>query len=213
MKNIVWILGLLMLTVSACKKNQPAAATAEEAAAPTPPPASPEVKQTQVAEGEIKELMLALKRVHFPFDASTLTTDAKAALDEAAEKLRSMTDIELYVDGHTDDRGTTEYNMSLGERRAETVVNYLNNSGIEKNRLTVVSFGEEKPLASGSSAVAKAENRRVDFRLMKGDIQFVLEDSTLVGDDGKPLDSMNEDASPSQDSAVPDPETAADKEG
>ena len=201
MNKIVWILGLLMVTVSACKKNQPAPVTAEEAAPQPAPQASPEVKQTQVAEGEIKELMLALKRVHFPFDASSLTNEAKAALDEAAEKLRNLTEIELYVDGHTDDRGTTEYNMSLGERRAETVVNYLNNSGVEKNRLTVVSFGEEQPLASGSNAVANAENRRVDFRLMKGDIQFVLEDSSLVGDDGKPLDSMTEESAPEESEA------------
>ena len=195
MKKALLVIGLLAITVSACKKNQPAPAAADQVE-PAPAPPAPEVKQTEVATGDIKDLLLALKRVHFPFDTTTLTDDSKNALDEASEKLRANLDVDLYVDGHTDDRGTTEYNMSLGERRAKTVVDYLANSGVDKARLTVVSFGEEKPLATGSGDVANAKNRRVDFRLMKGDVEFVLEDSTLVSDDGTPISEPTEAAPP-----------------
>jgi peptidoglycan-associated lipoprotein len=194
MKKIFVVFALVALAASACKKNQPAPATQENAA--VTPQAAPEAKSTEVAQGDIKALLLALKRVHFPFDASALTPETKAALDEASEKLRANTDVSLYVDGHTDERGTTEYNMSLGERRAQAVVKYLADSGVEQSRLTIVSFGKEKPLAQGGSDVANAENRRVDFRLMKGDVQFVLEDSDLIGDDGKPLTNVVEQPAP-----------------
>jgi peptidoglycan-associated lipoprotein len=132
-------------------------------------------------------LLLALKRVHFAFDSSILESNSKRALDDAAEKLRSMTEVDLYVDGHTDERGTTEYNMSLGERRARTVVDYLKSSGVETNRLSIVSFGEEKPMANGAGEREYALNRRVEYRLMRGKVQFVLEEGDLIDDDGSPL--------------------------
>jgi peptidoglycan-associated lipoprotein len=203
MKRIFMVFALVALAASACKKNQPAPVSQEQAA-PTEQ-AAPEVKKTEVAQGDIKDLLLALKRVHFPFDASTLTPESKTALDEASEKLRANTEITLYVDGHTDERGTTEYNMSLGERRAQTVVKYLADSGVDQARLTIVSFGKEKPLAQGGTDVANAENRRVDFRLMKGEVQFVLEDSELIGDDGKPLSTVKEQpaSAPTSSEAAP----------
>lgn len=143
--------------------------------------------KTQVATGEMRQLLLALKRVHFPFDSSTLGTKARDALDDAAEKLRSIENVNLYVDGHTDARGTTEYNMSLGEQRAKAVVAYLKNSGVEPQRLSTTSFGEENPIAEGSGTPDYALNRRVEFRILKGDVEFVLEDGDPVDDTGKPL--------------------------
>ncbi len=187
MKKVFIVMGLVMLTAAACKKNQPAPASQDQAEPAVAAAAAPISKSTVTAEGDIRDIMLALRRVHFPFDTSTLTDEAKQALDEASEKLRIHTDIFLYVDGHTDERGTAEYNMSLGERRSQTVVNYLSNSGIDKSRLSIVSFGQEKPMNSGSDEVAYAKNRRVEFRLMKGDIQFVLEEGVPVTDDGKPI--------------------------
>ncbi len=195
MKKLLLVLALAALAVSACKKKQTPPPETQQSAEVTPQ-AAPEVKQTEVAQGDIKAILLALKRVHFPFDASALTPETKTALDEASEKLRSMTDVELYVDGHTDERGTTEYNMSLGERRAQAVVKYLADSGVEQSRLTIVSFGKEKPIAQGGGTVANAENRRVDFRLMKGDVQFILEESDLIGDDGQPLTNVVEQPTP-----------------
>ncbi len=143
----------------------------------------------QTATGDMKDLILALRRVHFAFDVSSLTDAAKDALTEAASKLNlpELKDVELYVDGNTDERGTTEYNMSLGEKRGQTVVTYLKSLGVDEARLHVVSYGEENPLASGGSASALAKNRRVDFRLYKGSIEFVLEEGEPVDDEGKPI--------------------------
>ena len=154
---------------------------------PTPKETVAKPQKIQVAKGEVRELLLALQRVHFGFDASTLSIPARDALDEASQKLKTHPEISLFVDGHTDTRGTTEYNLSLGERRAQTVVDYLYALGVEKERLRHVSFGEEMTLEQGGSELAHAMNRRVDFRVMKGDIQFVLEEGTLLSDKGEPL--------------------------
>ena len=141
----------------------------------------------EYATGDMRDLLLTLKRVHFALDGATLTDDAKTALTDAAAQLQDYPEVSLYVDGHTDNRGTGEYNMSLGERRSRTVVKYLTDLGVSASRLNVVSFGEELPLEPGSSEHALARNRRVDFRLMRGDIELVLEDGDLVDDEGKPI--------------------------
>jgi peptidoglycan-associated lipoprotein len=147
----------------------------------------PKVTQKEVAKCDLKDLLLALKRVHFPFDSTTLVDSARRSLEQAAVKLIAYPEVSLYVDGHTDERGTTEYNMSLGERRANIVVDFLRRWGVDSSRLNIVSFGEEHPLASGTDTRSHAINRRVDFRLMRGSIEIVLEQGDLVDDDGKPL--------------------------
>lgn len=181
----ILLIGLAVGMTGCAKKNQEVFDIND---IPLPLPQAETKKQeqpkVQVATGEMKEILLTLKRVHFSFDASTLETPARDALDEASAKMAKLPDVSLYVDGHTDERGTTEYNLSLGERRAQTVVSYLTNLGVETNRLNYVSFGEEMPLSQGSSEVDHAQNRRVDFRLFKGDIEFVLEDSPLLDDKG-----------------------------
>jgi peptidoglycan-associated lipoprotein len=135
----------------------------------------------------MRELLLALQRVHFSFDAASLTTQARDALDEASIKLKAHPEVSLFVDGHTDNRGTTEYNLSLGEKRAQAVVRYLEDLGVETQRLRHISFGEEVLLNYSNDVLAHAQNRRVDFRVMKGDIQFVLEEGVLLDDKGRPL--------------------------
>lgn len=124
------------------------------------------------AEGEARAALLALERVHFEFDSSDLTEDSRNALTEAAANLTKLEGVELYVDGHADSAGTTEYNLQLGEQRAVAVKNFLSRLGVDPATLHVVSFGEEKPLEEGSEVNAK--NRRVDFRLMEGDIELVI---------------------------------------
>ena len=200
MKTTFLILICVGVLAVGCKKNKQAVENASSSDDMSSSDDSdrlsraPEAKNTQVAQGEMKELLLALRRVHFPFDSTTLGNNAKSALDDAAEKLRSITNVDLYVDGHTDERGTTEYNMSLSERRAHSVVGYLKNSGVDPNRLSVVSFGEDKPMAEGGGRQQHAMNRRVEFRLMRGDVQFVLEDGDLVDDDGSALGASENDA-------------------
>ena len=154
----------------------------EVASEPAPIP-----RKVEVATGEMRALLLELQRIHFAFDASSLSIPARDALDNASAKLNAHPEVTLFVDGHTDNRGTTEYNLSLGERRARTVVKYLTHLGVAQDRLRHVSFGEEHLLRTGGGELAHAQNRRVDFRLMKGDIELVLEEGILLSDSGKPI--------------------------
>jgi len=86
--------------------------------------------------------------------------------------------------------------MSLGDRRADSVVGYLNRSGVESGRLTKVSFGEESPMAKGGDPVAHAKNRRVEYRLMRGDIQLVLEETSPVVGGGPDSAKKSPDSAP-----------------
>ena len=185
-KNTVLLIGIA-IGMMGCAKNTPEVINLNDIPLPLPQPEQTKQEQpkVQVATGEMKEILLTLKRVHFSFDASTLEVPARDALDEASAKLAKLPEVSLYVDGHTDERGTTEYNLSLGERRAQTVVSYLRTLGVDVTRLNHVSFGEEMPLSHGNTEIDHAENRRVDFRLIKGDIEFVLEDSPLLNDKGE----------------------------
>jgi len=196
MKKVLVLMILVSVAAVGCKKDAKPASSADDIAPAVSGGNSvstaPSSSKKEVATGDIKDLLLALKRVHFAFDSSTLNDEAKSALDEAAEKLRNHPEVALYVDGHTDSQGTTEYNMSLGDRRADAVVSYLSRSGVDSKRLTKVSFGEESPLVKGGGAEANAENRRVDYRLMRGEVELVLEETTpIVGD--KPASADNSD--------------------
>ena len=131
----------------------------------------------EVAEGDVRDAILALQRVHFALDSSDLNEPSQQALTEAAAKLKNQQEVHLYVEGHADAQGETEYNLQLGEKRAKVVQQYLSRLGVAPERLHVVSYGEEKPLTSADTSAAYAQNRRVDFRLMKGDVEMVLESS------------------------------------
>lgn len=181
---LVFVMGLAV--IAGCKKKpqvevQAAGGGAVDQVAP------PRVASTEIATGELRELLLELERVHFAFDTAELVPTSRAALDEAAQRLMAHDDVVLYVDGHTDRRGTAEYNMGLGDRRARSAVNYLTRYGVPAANLRVTSFGEESPRAVGGSELAHAKNRRVEFRLIRGDIQFVLGEGTPVDDRGRPI--------------------------
>ena len=194
MRLAVVTIGILGMMVLGCKKGEQKienGSTNESAETSKAVSKDPEATSVDAADEHMKALLLALQRVHFGFDTDTLTDAGKQALSEAAEKLTLLPEVALYVDGHTDDRGTTEYNMSLAERRAQAVVKYLKNLGIEAERLNIVSFGEETPAASGHSDIDNAKNRRVEFRIMRGDIQFILEDGELVDDAGQPIHALS----------------------
>lgn len=185
----------LILATTACgsdQKAQPADPTSENLAAndqDTPPPAE---ERTEPATGDLRDALIILERVHFPLDSTELPEEAREALAEAAPKLAKHPDAHLYVDGHADQRGTEEYNVALGERRARAVSDYLGRMGVSPENLHIVSFGESRPVSERDTNVAMAKNRRVDFRLMRGDIRLVVEEGTLVGDEGDPLSDQEE---------------------
>ena len=101
--------------------------------------------------------------VYFEFDKSSLTSKSIQTLKSAVDALNENSTIEVTLSGHADERGTREYNLALGQRRAESVSDYLVLNGINKSRITVKSFGEEKPLAFGQDEASYAKNRRVEI--------------------------------------------------
>ncbi|MEW6079699.1 MAG: peptidoglycan-associated lipoprotein Pal [Thermodesulfobacteriota bacterium] len=101
--------------------------------------------------------------VYFDFDRSDLTADARSVLERKAAWLRSNADESVTVEGHCDERGTAEYNIALGERRAKSAMEFLVDMGIESSRLDTVSYGEEKPVDTGHDEDAWAKNRRAHF--------------------------------------------------
>ena len=99
-------------------------------------------------------------RVFFATNKSTLTTASRDTLRKQAAWMRKKKDLTFTIEGHADERGTREYNLALGERRANAVKDYLMTYGISGNRLSVISYGKERPVNSGSSPLAWSQNRR-----------------------------------------------------
>ncbi|HBY88486.1 MAG TPA: peptidoglycan-associated lipoprotein Pal, partial [Colwellia sp.] len=98
--------------------------------------------------------------VYFDFDVSNVNEQYSAILDAHAKFLNANSDVKVLIEGHADERGTPEYNIALSERRAKSVVTYLENMGVAAGQLTVVSYGEEKPMVKDRSESAFAKNRR-----------------------------------------------------
>lgn len=101
--------------------------------------------------------------IFFDFDRSDLREDARSTLQRKAEALREFPEVDVRIEGHADERGTIEYNLALGERRADSARRYLIDLGIDPDRLTTVSYGEERPMTPGSNEAAWADNRRDEF--------------------------------------------------
>ena len=99
-------------------------------------------------------------RVFFATNKSTLTTASRDTLRKQAAWMRKKKDLSFTIEGHADERGTREYNLALGERRANAAKDYLMTYGISGSRLSVISYGKERPVNSGSSALAWSQNRR-----------------------------------------------------
>ncbi len=99
-------------------------------------------------------------RVFFATNESVLTTASRDTLRKQAAWLRKNSDITVVLEGHADERGTREYNLALGERRANAAKDYLMTYGISENRISVISYGKERPVDSGSNPLAWSKNRR-----------------------------------------------------
>jgi peptidoglycan-associated lipoprotein len=104
-----------------------------------------------------------LSTVNFEYDQARLTSEARRELAENADWIKAHPNVTLQVEGHCDSRGSVEYNLALGERRAKSVKNYLVSLGVDPNRLTIISYGKEKPLALGDTEDAYSRNRRANF--------------------------------------------------
>ena len=101
--------------------------------------------------------------IHFEFDKSRLLPEAKEILGRKAEWLGAHPDVSVIIEGHCDERGTNEYNMALGDRRAGSTKSFLVDMGVAQGRLTTISYGEERPVDPGHNEEAWAKNRRAHF--------------------------------------------------
>jgi peptidoglycan-associated lipoprotein len=159
MKKVVIMGGILLLMCSCPKKKavSPEITTKEE------PPTAPEVTVKPGKPEIIEEIQKQLQRIHFDFDKATIRNDAAEILKRNAEILKKYPNIRIVIEGHCDERGTNEYNLALGQRRAEAAKKYLVNLGISPERIETVSYGEERPLDPGHDESAWAKNRRAEF--------------------------------------------------
>ena len=110
-------------------------------------------------------LSAIFKNIPFNYDQFSLTPQACAILDNVAEWMKSNTGKMVLIEGHCDERGTNEYNLALGDRRANSAKTYLMQLGVDSARIYTISYGEERPIAIGSTESAWAKNRRGEFKL------------------------------------------------
>ena len=106
--------------------------------------------------------------IHFELDQSDLRAEDRAILDAKVPILQANPSVMITIQGHTDERGSDEYNLALGQRRAATVKRYLIDHGIAEARLQTITFGEERPVAQGNTEAAFAQNRRAEFEITAG---------------------------------------------
>ncbi len=137
--------------------------TAETGAVPEAKIAEAEVRPETAAE--VKAPGLALKDIYFDFDQSAIRDDSKKLLNENVEWLRKNPAAKVTIEGHADERGSSEYNLALGDRRARATRDYLMAAGAEANRISTISFGKERPFAPGHDESAWQLNRRAHFAL------------------------------------------------
>jgi peptidoglycan-associated lipoprotein len=109
-----------------------------------------------------------LRTIYFDYDQSEIRPDQRATLQANAQFMRDNTNFRVLIAGHCDERGTREYNMALGERRASATMQYLVSLGVPRDRIEIISYGEEQPQAMGATESAWQQNRRAAFMAISG---------------------------------------------
>lgn len=125
-------------------------------------------RERLAAADRAKNTLLAT--IYFDYDASDIRGDARSALDQKLPILRANAGIQIRISGHADERGSDQYNDALGQRRAASTKRYLTDNGIDAARITIVSYGEQRPAMSGSDENAWARNRRAEFEITAGSV-------------------------------------------
>jgi peptidoglycan-associated lipoprotein len=182
-KWMIWMVVPVLLTfVCGCPKKKPATPPADlpvettTVPGPTPTmpedveqPAAPTVTDEQedpLTSSDMQIVNEELRRrgfspdIYFDYDESTLTDDTRDKLSRNADLLKSRTEFSVTIEGHADERGTNEYNLALGERRANAVRDYLGSLGVSGDRLRTISYGEERPVCTQTEESCWSQNRR-----------------------------------------------------
>lgn len=154
------------LLLSACGGSQPEdddASSDQQVVDPTGATASGVGEDGEISGSSVDDSGALSTVFYFDYDRSTLTYETRQALDQHAEILKNSARV-IRLEGHGDDRGTREYNLALGERRAKSVADYLVLQGVSRSQIETISYGEEKPVAFGQNEQAYALNRRVELK-------------------------------------------------
>jgi peptidoglycan-associated lipoprotein len=149
------------IALSACKKEAPAdIPPPPQSSTPTPTPAPRPTGAIPGSQEHFRQVMSGQDTIYFETDMFNIDAQDQTALREQATYLGQYPNVRATIEGHADERGTREYNLALGERRANAAKNYLISLGVAADRLAVVSYGKERPIATGSNEDAWARNRR-----------------------------------------------------
>jgi len=165
------------LSFTACKKKPPTTTESAKSASETPttpaptevappPPSQPSSPvQTESLPGSVEEINRRgfLKDAFFDYNKADLRDDARSALSANADWLKKNTSVQFLIEGHCDDRGTTEYNLALGDRRANAAREYLVSLGVDAARIRTVSYGKERPFCTAETEECWQQNRRAHF--------------------------------------------------
>jgi peptidoglycan-associated lipoprotein len=159
--------------LAACAHHAPPAAapapqqpSAPVAQAPTPAPAAPAPAPARIDDSAIRSALTQM--TFFQLDKSDLTDQDQATLAAKIPILAANPSVAIRVAGNCDDRGSDEYNLALGQRRAQTAKRYLTDHGIADNRIAIVSYGKERPISSGDNEASWAQNRNDQFEITSG---------------------------------------------
>ncbi|MEX2582162.1 MAG: OmpA family protein [Gemmatimonadota bacterium] len=185
--RLVVSLVLVVFAIAGCRRSAPevspapaAASTNNDAAARARADsiAAAELARRQAEEREQRGQLARAQEilsnvVYFEYDSDRLDSEAEERLRTKAAILRANPSLELRVEGHADERGSTEYNLALGQRRSEAARTFLSGYGITANRIGTISYGKERPAVEGATESAYARNRRAEFAVTAGEISAV----------------------------------------
>ncbi len=162
---LVFLIFAVTLLLGGCKKGTKLEPAVEKPPAEQKPTEQPKVEPPKpVEEPTVSKKEVSFQIIHFDFDKYNLRPDAIDGLNQNAKVLMESPDTKIRIEGHCDERGTVEYNLALGEKRAGAAKDYLVKLGVSASRVETISYGKERPLDFSSNEVAWAKNRRDEFK-------------------------------------------------
>jgi len=168
------LIAVAAVSITACQKKAPTYPTQQPTArpeTPLPPAAAPPVasQPTGPVPGSTQDFVINVgERVYFDLDSYDLRADARPILDAQSDWLRRYSGVRVRIEGNADERGTREYNLALGARRASSVRDYLVSHGVGADRISTISFGKEQPIDPGTTEEAYQKNRNARTAIVDG---------------------------------------------
>ena len=160
-KIIISLLLAVFLAACSTTKEDAATSTSGSSSSSSDSVASSDDESSSIVPGSQEDLIVNVgDRVFFGYDSAELDSDAQELLQDQVAWLKQYPDVSITVEGHCDERGTREYNLALGEKRAQAVKNYLMSLGVAATRVSTISYGKERPAVVGSNEGAWSQNRR-----------------------------------------------------